>query len=85
MPGSHRIFVHLGPHDKENPNPERDVKNLVGVAPIFTGPDPMGEKDRVVNITVPLTPGLVSRNVTLRAEDAIPSLSDLLYWTVEKV
>lgn len=85
VPGSHRILIHLGPHDKANPDPQKDIENLVGVAPIFTGPNSMGNVDRTLNFTVPLTPALVQKHVPLRPEDAVPTLSDLLYWTVERV
>ncbi len=80
--GSHRILIYIGEHDKNNPDAERDLANLVGVAPIFTGPEQEAERQRVINYTVPLTPALVEKNIALRAEDVVPTLADQLYWRV---
>ncbi|KAI9882625.1 MAG: mitochondrial inner membrane protein required for protein import [Watsoniomyces obsoletus] len=83
--GSHRILIYVGPHDKSNPDAAQDLANLVGVAPIFTGPEQEAERQRVINYTVPLTPALVEKNIALRAANVIPTLSEQLYWRVEKV
>ena len=85
LPGSHRILIYIGPHDKNNPDNERNINNLVGVAPIFTGPTPVTGKNHQLNFTVPLTAALIEKNIALRPEDTVPTLKDLLYWTVEKV
>ena len=85
LPGSHRILIYIGPHNKNNPDNERNIDQLVGVAPIFTGPTPVTNKNRYLNFTVPLTAALVEKNVALRPEDTVPTLKEQLYWTVEKV
>jgi hypothetical protein len=81
LAGSHRILIYVGPYDASNP----DTNNLAGVAAIFTGPERMPEKNRQLNITVPLTSALLDKNVALRPEEAVPALTGELNWAVEKV
>lgn len=70
--GPHRIRFYLG-------------NELVGRLGVFTDDKPDAGGDRQANFTVPLTRGLVDRNIALRAEEAAPALSGDLRWEIEKV
>lgn len=84
VPDSHRILLFLGPHDKKNLDNARRGGKLVGVAPIFTGAG-KARSGKKLNITVPLTGALVDERVALRPEDAVPALTEELYWVIERV
>ena len=86
LAGSHRILLYIGPYDKSNPDGyQQNTDNLVGVAPIFTGLNPLPSPNRYLNITIPLTTGLIEKNITLRPEDVVPTLAQQFHWVVEKV
>ena len=70
--GPHRIRFYIG-------------SDLVGRLGIFTDDKPGAGGKRRMNFTLPLTPGLVNKDIALRAEEAAPALSKDLRWEIVKV
>jgi len=85
LPGSHKVLIYIGKYEKKNPDSYGGDDNLVGVAGLFAGTASHSSNNQYLNISIPLTEALVAKNIALRPEDVVPTLTDQLHWTVEKV
>lgn len=79
IPGSQQIRLFIG-------NSSFSPDDLAGVAAVFSSNVATDTSaNRFLNITVPLTPALVAKNISLHPEDVVPKLASDLHWAVEQV
>ena len=83
LTGSHRLLFFIGDNTTEA---QGDPINLAGVAGIFSGTNtPISTPADSMNITVPLTPTLMEKNIALSANDTVPVLTHQLHWVLQRV
>ena len=82
LPGSYRILLYVG--NSRGPT-SGSLNDLAGVAPIFSGPQTKPGANAPLNLSIPLTPALIEKSVSLTPEATVPNLVEQLYWYLEKV